>query len=68
MCGTQSAVDETIEFMDEYFLTREDWDTIVELGVGDHSDALVLKKISTATKTSFTRKYVMVLNRLSFRD
>ncbi|EJF60036.1 DNA replication factor C, large subunit [Dichomitus squalens LYAD-421 SS1] len=52
-----SAVDETIEFMDEYFLTREDWDTIVELGVGDHNDAGVLKKISTATKTSFTRKY-----------
>lgn len=54
----QSAVDETIEFMDEYFLTREDWDTIVELGVGDNADANVLKKISTATKTSFTKKYV----------
>ena len=64
----QSAVDETIEFMDEYFLTREDWDTIVELGVGDHSDSLVLKKISTATKTSFTRKYVTVPDRFSFRD
>ena len=64
----QSAVDETIQFMDEYFLTREDWDTIVELSVGDHSDALVLKKISTATKTSFTRKYVTVPNRLSFWD
>lgn len=55
----QSAVDETIEFMDEYFLTREDWDTIVELGVGDNVDTHVLKKISTATKTSFTKKYVL---------
>ncbi|CDO76341.1 hypothetical protein BN946_scf185011.g5 [Trametes cinnabarina] len=52
-----SAVDDVIEFMDEYFLTREDWDTIVELGVGDRSDAIVTKKISTATKTSFTKKY-----------
>ncbi|RDX48557.1 DNA replication factor C, large subunit [Lentinus brumalis] len=52
-----SAVDDTIEFMDEYFLTREDWDTIVELGVGDNNDTQVLKKISTATKTSFTKKY-----------
>ncbi|KAI0717599.1 DNA replication factor C, large subunit [Cerioporus squamosus] len=52
-----SAVDDTIEFMDEYFLTREDWDTIVELGVGDNADTHVLKKISTATKTSFTKKY-----------
>ncbi|OSD01923.1 DNA replication factor C, large subunit [Trametes coccinea BRFM310] len=52
-----SAVEEVIEFMDEYFLTREDWDTIVELGVGDRSDAIVMKKISTNTKTSFTKKY-----------
>lgn len=56
----KSAVDETIEFMDEYFLTREDWDTIVELGVGDHVDANVLKKISTATKTSFTKRYACI--------
>ena len=42
--------------MDEYFLTKEDWDTIVELGLGDHKDELILKKIPTATKTSFTRK------------
>ena len=61
-------IDDVISVMDEYYLSKEDWDTIVELGVGDHSDALVLKKISTATKTSFTRKYVMVPDRLSFGD
>lgn len=53
---SQSAVDEVIERMDEYFISREDWDTIVELGLDDHKDDLVLKKISTATKTSFTKK------------
>jgi replication factor C subunit 1 len=42
--------------MDEYYLSREDWDTIVELGVGDRKDDLVLKKITTATKSAFTRK------------
>ncbi|KAL6304141.1 replication factor RFC1 C terminal domain-containing protein [Sparassis latifolia] len=52
-----SAVDDVIERMDEYFLTREDWDTVVELGLDEHKDDLVLKKISTATKTSLTRKY-----------
>ncbi|KAH9887675.1 DNA replication factor C large subunit [Cubamyces lactineus] len=52
-----SAVDDVIEVMDEYFLTREDWDTIVELGVGDRADTIVTKSISTATKTAFTRKY-----------
>lgn len=54
----QSAVDDVIERMDEYFLSKEDWDTIVELGVDENKDDLVLKKISTATKSNFTRKWV----------
>ncbi|KAJ3984950.1 replication factor RFC1 C terminal domain-containing protein [Lentinula detonsa] len=52
-----SAVDEIIHRMDEYYLSKEDWDTIVELGVGEQKDELVLKKVSAATKTAFTRKY-----------
>ena len=43
--------------MDEYYLSKEDWDTIVKLGVGDHKDDLVLKKITPATKTAFTSEY-----------
>jgi replication factor C subunit 1 len=42
--------------MDEYYLGREEWDSLVELGVGDRVDSQVLKKISTATKTAFTKK------------
>jgi replication factor C subunit 1 len=42
--------------MDEYFLSREDWDTVVELGVDQNKDDLILKKISAATKTSLTKK------------
>ena len=42
--------------MDHYYLSKDDWDTIVELGVGDHKDDIVLKKISSATKAAFTRK------------
>ncbi|KAH9928881.1 DNA replication factor C, large subunit [Fomitopsis serialis] len=52
-----SAVDDIVERMDDYFISREDWDTIVELGVDQNKDSLVLKEISTATKTSFTKKY-----------
>ncbi|KIJ38684.1 hypothetical protein M422DRAFT_258556 [Sphaerobolus stellatus SS14] len=52
-----SAVDEVIEYMDEYYLSKDDWDTIVELGVGDSKDEKILKGISTATKTAFTKKY-----------
>ena len=43
--------------MDDYFLNREDWDTLVELGLDEYKDELVLKKISSATKTALTRKY-----------
>lgn len=52
----QSAVEEVIERMDEYYLSREDWDTVVELGVDQNKDDQVLKKISTATKTTLTKK------------
>lgn len=54
----QSVVDEVIERMDEYYLSKESWDTIVELGVDANKDVDVLKKITTATKSSFTKKYV----------
>ncbi len=43
--------------MDDYYISREDWDTIVELGIGEQKEDAVLKKIPTATKSAFTRKY-----------
>ena len=51
--------------MDEYYLSKEDWDTIVELGVDDRRDDVVLKKITPATKTSLTRKWVQERDRSS---
>ena len=55
----QDAVEETIGYMDEYFLGKEDWDAFVELGVDEMKDDLILKKIPTAVKTAFTRQYVL---------
>ncbi|KAI0002914.1 DNA replication factor C large subunit [Russula compacta] len=52
-----SAVDDVITSMDGYYISREDWDTIVELGLGEQKDEVVLKKIATATKTALTKKY-----------
>lgn len=54
----QSAVDDVIDRMDDYFLNREDWDTLIELGLDEYQDQLVLKKISTATKSAFTKRCV----------
>ena len=42
--------------MDQYYLTRDDWDALVELGVGENSEDIILKKISTGTKQSFSKK------------
>jgi replication factor C subunit 1 len=42
--------------MDEYFISREDLDTIIELGVDEHQDDIVNKKIASATKVALTRK------------
>ncbi|KAJ8595655.1 hypothetical protein M405DRAFT_321458 [Rhizopogon salebrosus TDB-379] len=43
-----AAVDEIIERMDEYYLSREDWDTVIELGVDTHKDDVVTKLIKPA--------------------
>lgn len=59
--GAQSAVDDVIGRMDEYYLSKDDWDAVVELGVGDQKDEVVMKKITPATKSALTRKWVFLL-------
>lgn len=44
-----------INLMDSYFLTRDDWDAIYELGVGPMDAEKV--KIETQSKATFTRLY-----------
>ncbi|KAK0634975.1 replication factor RFC1 C terminal domain-containing protein [Bombardia bombarda] len=51
----KDCVDEVIELMDSYYLTREDFDAIKELGVGDQDEERL--SIETQTKASFTRTY-----------
>jgi replication factor C subunit 1 len=43
--------------MDEYFLSKEDWDALLELGVGEQGEAVVGKTIASATKSALTRRY-----------
>jgi replication factor C subunit 1 len=49
----KDSVDGVIDLMDSYFLTREDFDSIKELGVGYMDEELV--SIETQTKATFTR-------------
>jgi replication factor C subunit 1 len=53
--GGKDAIPDIIQLMDDYFLTKEDWDAIVELGVGPMADSSL--NISSQTKSSFTRLY-----------
>lgn len=49
----KDCVGEVIDLMDSYYLTREDFDAMLELGVGPQDESLV--KIETQTKATFTR-------------
>ena len=51
----KDCVDSVIDLLDSYFLTRDDWDSLVELGLGPMADDKV--KIDTQTKATFTRLY-----------
>jgi replication factor C subunit 1 len=49
----KESVDEVIDLMDSYYLTRDDFDAIKELGVGPQHEDLV--QIESSTKAAFTR-------------
>ena len=48
-------VPEVIDFMDSYFLTKDDYDAMIELGLGPMSEDHV--KIDSQAKATFTRMY-----------
>ncbi|EUC66582.1 DNA replication factor C, large subunit [Rhizoctonia solani AG-3 Rhs1AP] len=52
-----NGVPSVIEIMDEYYLSKDEWDAMLELGIGPNKPEELASKISTATKTAFTRKY-----------
>ena len=49
----RDCVEDVIELMDSYYLTREDFDSIKELGVGPMDEEKI--NIDTQTKSAFTR-------------
>ncbi|OAG37946.1 hypothetical protein AYO21_07796 [Fonsecaea monophora] len=51
----KDAVQDVIDFMDSYYLTKEDFDAVLELGVGQYDMDEI--KIDAATKAAFTRLY-----------
>ena len=51
----KDSVEDVIELMDSYFLTKDDWDAVLELGVGPMNMDDV--KLESQTKATFTRLY-----------
>ena len=51
----KEAVAAIIDLMDSYFLTKDDWDALVELGVGPMD--MESLKIDTQARATFTRVY-----------
>ncbi|KAL8953900.1 MAG: hypothetical protein Q9222_000274 [Ikaeria aurantiellina] len=51
----KDGVPDVIPLMDSYFLTKDDWDAMVELGVGPMNENQV--RLDTQTKATFTRLY-----------
>jgi len=55
--GGADQVDGIIDLMDDYYLTKEEWDNLVEVMAIGTSPEDLLKQIPSATKSAFTRKY-----------
>ena len=53
-----------IDLMDSYYLTKEDWDAILELGVGPMDMANI--KIDSQSKSAFTRTYNQMAHPLPY--
>ena len=49
----KDSVDEVIDLMDSYFLTKDDFDYMMELGLGPQDQEKV--RLETQTKSAFTR-------------
>ncbi|CAG8538365.1 16047_t:CDS:2 [Acaulospora morrowiae] len=50
-------IDQVIECMDYYYLSKEDWEAIIELGIGSNDGEKTLKSIDKSVKANFTRRY-----------
>ena len=57
-------IENVINLMDSYYLTKDDWDAILELGVGPQDAEKV--KLPTQVKSNFTRKYNALNHPLPF--
>ena len=51
------SIPEVIKRLDTYYLSKEDWDTVMIFLIGPQETSADLKRIPTAVKSAFTRQY-----------
>lgn len=53
----EEGIARVVEYMDNYYITKEDWDNVIDFGVGSNKGANILAQIPSKVKGAFTRKY-----------
>ncbi|RHZ80484.1 hypothetical protein Glove_135g21 [Diversispora epigaea] len=66
ICERSEGINKVIGLMDYYYLTKDDWDAIMELGVGSNDGEKILKEIDKYVKTNFTKRYNVTSHPVSF--
>ncbi|CDO93594.1 unnamed protein product [Kluyveromyces dobzhanskii CBS 2104] len=52
-----AAIEDVISFMDNYYLSKDHWDSVMQFYVGNEDTTSALKSIPSSTKSAFTRAY-----------
>lgn len=50
--------------MDAYYLSKDEWDSVLELGVDKNNGDEIMKKIPGPVKSAFTRKQVFTFTQV----
>ena len=53
----EAGIEEVMDNMDYYYITKEDWDNLIDFGVGPNKGANILAQIPSNVKGAFTRRY-----------
>ncbi len=64
--GSRDVIAKTIAVMDEYYLLREDVDTLLDLSLDATSNADAFGRLPTALRTSYTRRYNQGTHKLPY--
>lgn len=60
------SIPEVIATMDEYFLSKDDYESLLELGIGENNREHIDGQIPSATKSAFTRQYNKMTHPVAF--